>query len=118
MKLKDFKDKISKGLGSPILFLKNNPEQAYKYSKVILWACCHDTRYDSQCESGRSAYLYAAICLSNRKSQLENDVLDRLLRTKIEMVSNCLTLLKLCMIRASHFAEPFCLCFGNEEGSA
>ena len=82
MKLKAFKDKISKGLGSPILFLKNNPEQAYKYSKVILWACCHDTRYDSQCESGRSAYLYAAICLSNRKSQLENDVLDRLLRTK------------------------------------
>ncbi len=82
MNIKDFKDKISKGLGSAILFLKNNPEQAHKYSTSILWVCCHDTRYDSQCESGRSGYLYEAICLSNRKEQLEDRLLEKLLRAK------------------------------------
>jgi len=64
LKVKEFKDKISKGLGSAVFFLKNNPDKAHKYYNPILWACCHDTRYDSQCESGRSSYLYEAICLS------------------------------------------------------
>ncbi len=75
MKVKEFKDKLSKGLGSAIVFLKRNPEKAHKYYNAILWACCHDTRYDSLCESGRSHYLYEIMCLSNRKEQLENEVL-------------------------------------------
>jgi hypothetical protein len=82
LKVNDFKDKISKGLGSAILFLKENPEKAHRYFNAILWACCHDTKYDSQCESGRGQYLYEAICLSNRREQLEEILLDKLLQNK------------------------------------
>jgi hypothetical protein len=35
VKIREFKDKISKGLGSAILFLKNNPEKAHKYFNAI-----------------------------------------------------------------------------------
>lgn len=79
MKVREFKNKISKGLGSVILFLKANPQKAYKYYNAILWACCHNTKYDSQCESARGQYLYEIICLSNRKEQLENALLEKLL---------------------------------------
>jgi hypothetical protein len=82
VRVREFKDKISKGLGSAILFLKNNPDQAHRYYNAILLACCHDTRYDSQCESVRSEYLYEAISLSNRKQQLEDDLLKRLCSAK------------------------------------
>ncbi|NLD51050.1 MAG: hypothetical protein GX660_28240 [Clostridiaceae bacterium] len=82
MKVKHFKDKISKGLGSAILFLKDNPGEAHRYDNTILWACCHNTKYDSQCETDRGQYLYEAICLSSSKDKLEDILLEKLLQNK------------------------------------
>lgn len=82
MLIREFKNKISKGLGSAILYLKNNPDKAYQYYNAILWACCHDTKYDSQCETERGQYLYEIICLSGCKEKLEDALLEKLMQNK------------------------------------
>jgi hypothetical protein len=46
MNAKDFRNLINRGLGSTILFLKENQNRNRKYLKAIQYACTNNTAYD------------------------------------------------------------------------
>lgn len=81
MTLKQFKHAINMGLGNVILALKEMPEISEGYRDAVLYACLHNTRYDWQCESGRSLYLYEACSLVGDKNYFYNKIIEKLFKT-------------------------------------
>lgn len=82
MKVMEFREQINKGLGSVILYLKDNQIKSHKYYKAILYACTHNTCYDPQCENERSQYLWEIMKLTSDFDNLQHDVLDNLFFAK------------------------------------
>ncbi|AET67573.1 hypothetical protein Desor_1955 [Desulfosporosinus orientis DSM 765] len=79
MKAKDFRNLINRGLGSGILFLKENQNRNRKYLKAIQYACVNNTAFDPQVEGSRAEYLWEAIQYSGYSEYLQNAVLTALL---------------------------------------
>jgi hypothetical protein len=79
MNAKDFRNLINRGLGSTILFLKENQNRNRKYLKAIQYACTNNTAYDPQVEGSRAEYLWEAIQYSGYSEYLQEAVLTSLL---------------------------------------
>lgn len=82
MYVKEFKAQINRGLGSALLFIKENPSKAKRYFNAILYACTHNTAYDPQCEDSRAQYLYEIVQLTPFKDELEDKILESFIKAE------------------------------------
>lgn len=78
MYVREFKYKVTRGLGSAILHLKNHPNEAKRYANAIYRACIRNTALDAQSEGSRAHYLWELIQLSGISEQLQDRILDEI----------------------------------------
>ncbi|SEG75585.1 hypothetical protein [Paenibacillus sp. UNC499MF] len=78
MHIQKFRYELTRGLGSIILYLKENPALTYRHLDAITDACIRNTAYDPQCDGSREAYLWEVIQLSKASPILQERILDAL----------------------------------------
>jgi hypothetical protein len=72
----EFTGWLSKGLGRPAIFLRENDSGPYK--EALLFACTHCLTYDAQCEESREDYLMRLVRLSNDPDDFRGGIIRAL----------------------------------------
>lgn len=78
MPVKEFCQKINRGLGSIISFLRDYKKNNRRYTKAIIYTCTHNTAYDPQCDGSKAQYLWEVIQLSVDSDFIQDKVLEAL----------------------------------------
>jgi hypothetical protein len=93
VQISEFESALAKGLGRPLLYLKNHDARPYR--AAVLHACTHDLRDDRQCEDGRAPYLFELIQMTREPDFYRENILSALLApAEDEDVSQMLAIIR------------------------